>query len=161
MYILIHKIYLTHTHTHTHYRQYGAIPALIGQLRNEDTKVVMPVLGALRNLSFGRINDENKLMIVREQGLEELMVALKIARVMEVSWLECINLARTFLCVCVFILRVMAYIHTCSTGREKHAVWGGGVQWGTCSMGRGCAVGHMQYGEGVCSGAHAVWGEGV
>ena len=67
-------------------RQYGAIPALIAQLRNEDTKVAMPVLGALRNLSFGRINDENKVMIVREQGLEELMRALKVSRVMEVHF---------------------------------------------------------------------------
>jgi hypothetical protein len=65
-------------------RQYGAIPALIGQLHNEDTKVVVPVLGALRNLSFGRINDENKLMMVREQGLEELMRALTTSRVTEV-----------------------------------------------------------------------------
>ena len=67
------------------HRQYGALPALIGQLRNEDAKVVVPILGALRNLSFGRINDENKLMIVRERGLEELMRALKTSRVMEVS----------------------------------------------------------------------------
>ena len=44
----------------------------------------MPVLGALRNLSFGRINDENKLMIVREHGLEELTLALKMSRIMEV-----------------------------------------------------------------------------
>ena len=44
----------------------------------------MPVLGAMRNLSFGRVNDENKLMIVREKGLEELMMALKMSRVMEV-----------------------------------------------------------------------------
>jgi hypothetical protein len=65
-------------------RQFGAIPALIGQLRNEDTKVLMPVLGALRNLSFGRSNDENKLMIVREQGLQELMLALKMSRITEV-----------------------------------------------------------------------------
>ena len=27
-------------------------------------------------------------------------------------------------------------------------------------MGRGCAVGYMQYGEEVCSVAHAVWGGG-
>lgn len=67
------------------YRQFGAIPALINQLRNEDTKVVMPVLGALRNLSFGRSNDENKLMMVREQGLQELTLALKIRRLTEVQ----------------------------------------------------------------------------
>ena len=71
--------------SHSIHRQYGAIPALIGQLHNEDTKVVVPVLGALRNLSFGRINDENKLMMVREQGLEELMRALTTSRVTEVS----------------------------------------------------------------------------
>lgn len=67
------------------FRQFGAIPALINQLRNEDTKVVMPVLGALRNLSFGRSNDENKLMMVREQGLQELTLALKIRRLTEVQ----------------------------------------------------------------------------
>ena len=92
----------TLTHTLTHCRQYGAIPALIGQLRNEDTKVLVPVLGALRNLSFGRINDENKLMIVREQGLEELVLSLRMTRITEVGvWGVLEGVWRVWVCACV------------------------------------------------------------
>lgn len=82
-------------------RQFGAIPALISQLHNEDAKVVMPVLGALRNLSFGRSNDENKLMMVREQGLQELMLALKMSRIMEVEYknIPCAN--------CFFVVKTL------------------------------------------------------
>ena len=35
------------------------------------------VLQALRNLSFGRANNENKLQIVGNAGLQEMMVLLK------------------------------------------------------------------------------------
>ena len=82
-------------------RQFGAIPALICQLRNEDTKVVVPVLGALRNLSFGRINDENKLNIVREQGLEELTMALKMFRISEVPFVQS----------CIYTMYMYMYMH--------------------------------------------------
>ena len=65
-------------------RQFGAIPVLVSQLRNADTKVQISILGALRNLSFGRSNDENKLVIANEHGLPEVMLALKMSRVAEV-----------------------------------------------------------------------------
>ena len=61
----------------------------------------MPVLGALRNLSFGRSNDENKLQIVREQGLQELMLALKMSRITEVKK---ISLSRYMYMYMYFIL---------------------------------------------------------
>ena len=43
------------------------------------------MLGALRNLSFGRSNEENKLEIAGEHGLSEIMLALGMSRVPEVS----------------------------------------------------------------------------
>ena len=43
------------------------------------------MLGALRNLSFGRSNEENKLEIAGEHGLSEIMLALRMSRVPEVS----------------------------------------------------------------------------
>ena len=67
------------------HRQYGAIPVLVSQLRNPDTKVQVAILGALRNLSYGRSNDENKLEIAGEHGLPELILSLKMSRVPEVS----------------------------------------------------------------------------
>ena len=57
---------------------------LVNQLRNPETKVQISVLGALRNLSFGRANDENKLEIAGEHGLAEVLLALKMSRVSEV-----------------------------------------------------------------------------
>ena len=67
------------------HRQFGAIPVLVSQLRNPDHKVQVSVLGALRNLSFGRSNEENKLEIAGEHGLSEIMLALRMSRVPEVS----------------------------------------------------------------------------
>ena len=43
------------------YREFGAIPVLINQLNYPDLKVQLAVLGALRNLSYGRLNDDNKV----------------------------------------------------------------------------------------------------
>ena len=67
------------------HRQFGAIPVLVSQLRNPDNKVQLSVLGALRNLSYGRSNEENRLEIAGEHGLSEIMLALKMSRVPEVS----------------------------------------------------------------------------
>ena len=65
-------------------RQYGAIPVLVKQLRNMDTRAQIAVLGALRNLSFGRTNEANKLEIAGEHGLTEILLALKKSKVSEV-----------------------------------------------------------------------------
>eukprot|EP00731_Ephydatia_muelleri_P025434 Em0017g517a len=54
-------------------RTFGAIPVLVSQLRNAESRVHIAVLTTMKNLSYGRANDENKLAIVAEQGLEELM----------------------------------------------------------------------------------------
>ena len=67
------------------HRQFGAIPVLVSQLRNPDNKVQLSVLGALQNLSYGRSNEENRLEIAGEHGLSEIMLALKMSRVPEVS----------------------------------------------------------------------------
>ena len=66
------------------FRQFGAIPVLVKQLRNMDTRAQIAVLGALRNLSFGRTNEQNKLEIAGEHGLAEILLALKKSRVAEV-----------------------------------------------------------------------------
>lgn len=65
-------------------RQFGAIPVLVSQLRNPDTKVQISVLGALRNLSYGRSNDDNKADIAGDHGLQEVLLALKMCRASEV-----------------------------------------------------------------------------
>jgi hypothetical protein len=57
---------------------------LVKQLRNMDTRAQIAVLGALRNLSFGRTNEANKLEIAGEHGLTEILLALKKSRVSEV-----------------------------------------------------------------------------
>lgn len=66
------------------FRQFGAIPILVNQLRNMDTRAQIAVLGALRNLSFGRTNEQNKLEIAGDHGLTEILLALKKSRVAEV-----------------------------------------------------------------------------
>lgn len=58
-------------------RQYGAIPSLISQLRHPDVRVQLAVLGALRNMSYGRTNNENKLEIADDPGLSEITALLK------------------------------------------------------------------------------------
>ena len=67
-----------------HDRTFGAIPVLVNQLRNPETRVQISVLGALRNLSYGRANNENKLEIAGEHGLAEILLALRMSRVAEV-----------------------------------------------------------------------------
>ena len=42
-------------------REFGAIPVLINKLNYPDMKVQLAVLGALRNLSYGRLNDDSKV----------------------------------------------------------------------------------------------------
>ena len=81
----ISSVSLTSTFSFSTRRQFGAIPVLVSQLRNPDHKVQVSVLGALRNLSFGRSNEENKLEIAGEHGLSEIMLALRMSRVPEVS----------------------------------------------------------------------------
>ena len=56
---------------------FGAIPCLIHQLRNHSEQVQLCILQALRNLSFGRSNNEYKLQIVGDNGLQEMMLLLK------------------------------------------------------------------------------------
>lgn len=59
-------------------RQFGGIPALISQLRtHDDIRVQAPVLGALRNLSYGRANIDNKIQIANDAGLTEMTLLLK------------------------------------------------------------------------------------
>ena len=59
------------------------------------------VLGALRNLSYGRANEENKLQIAGEHGLPEIMLALQMSRVPEVSVYVCMCMCVCILCVCM------------------------------------------------------------
>lgn len=65
-------------------REHGAIPVLVSLIRHQDTKVQITALGALKNLSYGRMTDENKHAIVSDHGLGEIMAALRQARVAEV-----------------------------------------------------------------------------
>lgn len=65
-------------------RDQGAIPLLIGLLRHPERKVQLAVLGALRNLSFGRMNDTNKMTISQDHGLHELVYQLRSSRSTEV-----------------------------------------------------------------------------
>lgn len=67
-------------------RTFGAILVLVNQLRNAESKVHVAVLGTMKNLSYGRANDENKMVIVAEKGLEELMNLLKATHVPEVTY---------------------------------------------------------------------------
>ena len=66
-------------------RQFGAIPSLLAQLSHPDVRVQLAVLGALRNMSFGRTNNENKLQIAEDSGLSELTSLLKITPHSEVK----------------------------------------------------------------------------
>ena len=47
----------------------------------------MAMLGALRNLSYGRANVENKLQIASDAGLPELSLLLKTTRHSEVKYM--------------------------------------------------------------------------
>lgn len=53
-------------------------------IRHQDTKVQITVLGALKNLSYGRVTDQNKHVIASDNNLTEIMIALKNSRVSEV-----------------------------------------------------------------------------
>ena len=66
-------------------RQYGAIPSLISQLRHPDFRVQLAVLGALRNMSYGRTSNESKVEIADDPGLGELTILLKITSHAEVN----------------------------------------------------------------------------
>lgn len=57
-------------------RQLGGIPPLIELMKNESFMVYRNALGALRNLSYGRQNDENKRQIKNYNGITELMALL-------------------------------------------------------------------------------------
>ena len=56
----------------------------MGLVRHSETKVQITALGALKNLSFGRNMNENRLLIGSDQGLNEIMATLKKSRVSEV-----------------------------------------------------------------------------
>lgn len=66
------------------HREQGAIPILVSLIRHTDTKVQITVLGALKNLSYGRVTDQNKQVIANDHNLMEIMIALKNSRVSEV-----------------------------------------------------------------------------
>ena len=81
----------------------------------------MSVLGALRNLSYGRSNEDNKLEIAGEHGLSEIMLALRMSRVPEVSYV------RVYVCM---------YVCVCVCG----GVVGGGEAGGWMVWVHGCGV---------------------
>ncbi|XP_019848878.1 PREDICTED: armadillo repeat protein deleted in velo-cardio-facial syndrome homolog isoform X1 [Amphimedon queenslandica] len=58
-------------------RQFGGIPALLSQVRNPDPRVQLAVLGALRNLSYGRANNESKSQIAQDAGLPNIVYLLR------------------------------------------------------------------------------------
>ena len=58
-------------------RQFGGIPALVNQLRNSDLRVQLAVLNAIRNLSYGRANNDNKIQIANDTGLPGLSYLLR------------------------------------------------------------------------------------
>ena len=49
-------------------RQYGGIPLLVKLLDHPNPEIVRNACGCLKNLAYGRENDENKVRIV-EDGL--------------------------------------------------------------------------------------------
>lgn len=57
---------------------------LVSLIRYPDTKVQITVLGALKNLSYGRTMDANKHLIASDHSLMDIMVALKNSKVSEV-----------------------------------------------------------------------------
>lgn len=59
------------------FRQFGGIPALLNQVRNPNSRVQLAVLGALRNLSYGRANNESKIQIAHETGLPHIVYLLR------------------------------------------------------------------------------------
>ena len=67
------------------------------------------VLGALQNLSYGRANKENKLQITGEHGLPEIMLALRMSRVPEVS----VCVMCVYVCVCVHMYVCMWCVCVC------------------------------------------------
>ena len=58
---------------------------LLGLLLSDDSRVQHAVLGARRNLSFGRASNANKLEIATELGLRDIAFALHRARSEEVG----------------------------------------------------------------------------
>ena len=78
------------------------------QLRNMDTRAQIAVLGALRNLSFGRTNEQNRLEIAGEHGLTEILLALRKSRVAEVrelltSVMWNLSSCEVHACVCISV----------------------------------------------------------
>lgn len=51
-------------------RAMGGIPPLVAQLNIEDERVPKAACGALRNLSYGKYNDENKVRTCQHLQLE-------------------------------------------------------------------------------------------
>ncbi len=58
-------------------RQLGGIPPLVGLLQNEIPEIHRNACGALRNLSYGRQNDENKRAIQKVGGIPALVKLLR------------------------------------------------------------------------------------
>jgi len=69
--------------------------------------VQIAVLGALRNLSYRRANKESKLQIAGDHGLPEIMLALQMSRVPEMSVYVC-----AYVCVCN-VCMCMSYVCVC------------------------------------------------
>lgn len=66
-------------------RTLGGIPPLVGLLSNETSDVHRNACGALRNLSYGRQNDENKRTIKNAGGIESLISLLKKTKESEIK----------------------------------------------------------------------------
>ena len=58
-------------------RQLGGIPPLVGLLQHEIPEIHRNSCGALRNLSYGRQNDENKRAIQKVGGIPALVKLLR------------------------------------------------------------------------------------
>ena len=88
------------------------------QLRkHRDYRVHVAVLSTLRNLSYGRTNVENKLMIASDSGLPEMTLLLKTTPQPEVC--TCMERREImyvcmymYMCVCVCVCVSIYYIFT-------------------------------------------------
>ncbi|XP_062503852.1 catenin delta-2-like isoform X2 [Corticium candelabrum] len=70
-------------------RSLGAIPILIDLLRGSHLEVSHAAAGVLRNLCYGRANDDNKLAVCAEGGFPALVQLLIKAHSIEVKELVC------------------------------------------------------------------------
>jgi len=94
-------------------RQLGGIPPLVALLNTEIPEIHRPACGALRNLSFGRQNDENKRAIKEAGGISCLVKLLRRSTDNEVKELvtgvlwnlsSCDDLKRTIIDECLVVI---------------------------------------------------------